>query len=112
MPHAVREALRRAEPAVDIRAMGEPGTPSFETEDPDLLAWLEREGWILVTRNRRTMPTHFAAHLSGGGHVPGILMAGEDFSVVQLVEDLLLIWSATEAEEWQDCLIYLPLAPR
>jgi hypothetical protein len=39
-------------------------------------------------------------------------MAGEDFSVVQLVEDLLLIWSATEAEEWQDCLIYLPLAPR
>ena len=112
MPHAVREALHRAEPAVDVRVMGERGTPPLEIEDPILLAWLEREGWILLTRNRRTMPTHFAAHLEAGGHVPGILMVGEDFSVAQLVEDLLLIWSATEAEEWQDRLIYLPMVSR
>jgi len=112
MPHAVREALHRAEPAVDVRVMGERGTPPLKIEDPNLLAWLEREGWILLTRNRRTMPAHFAAHLEAGGHVPGILMVGEDFSVAQLVEDLLLIWSATEAEEWQDRLIYLPMVSR
>ena len=70
MPHAVREALHRAEPAVDVRVMGERGTPPLKIEDPNLLAWLEREGWIL------------------------------------------LIWSATEAEEWQDRLIYLPMVSR
>ena len=58
-----------------------------------------------VTRNRRSMPTHFAAFLEAGGHVPGILMVGEDFSVAQLSEDLLLIWGASEAEEWRDRLV-------
>lgn len=56
MPQAVREAVGRLEPAVDVRVMGEPGSPSLEAEDPDLLAWIEREGRILVTRNRRSMP--------------------------------------------------------
>ncbi len=44
MPPAVREAVGRLEPAVDVRVMGEPGSPSLEAEDPDLLAWIEREG--------------------------------------------------------------------
>ncbi len=54
MPHALREALRRVEPAVDVRVMGEVGCPPLETEDLELLAWIERE-------NRKgscsTMPT-------------------------------------------------------
>lgn len=112
MPHAVREALARVEPAVDIRVMGEAGSPPLETEDSDLLAWLEPEGRILVTRNRRTMPAHFTEFLEAGGHVSGILMVGEDFSIAQLVEDLILIWGASESEEWRDRLIYLPLVPR
>jgi len=112
MPHAVREALRRLEPLLDVQVMGEAGSPPLETEDLDLLAWLQREGRILVTRNRRTMPTHYANFLEAGGHVPGILMVAEDFSIAQLVDDLFLIWSASEAEEWWDRLIYLPLVSR
>jgi hypothetical protein len=112
MPHAVREALRRLEPLLDVQVMGEAGSPPLATDDQDLLAWLEREGRILVTRNRRTMPTHFAKFLEAGGHVPGILMVGEDFSMAQLVEDLILIWGVSETEEWRDRLIYLPLVPR
>ena len=65
-----------------------------------------------VTRNRRSMPTHFAEFLEAGGHVPGILMVGEDFSVARLSEDLILIWGASEAEEWRDRLVYLPLVSR
>jgi Domain of unknown function (DUF5615) len=112
MPHALREALRRVEPAVDVRVMGEAGCPPLETEDRELLAWIEQENRILVSRNRRTMPQHFATHLEAGGHVPGILMVSEDFSMAELVDDLLLIWSASEAGEWRDQLIYLPLVPR
>ena len=37
MPHAAREALRRAEPAVDVRVMGERGTPPLKIEDPTYL---------------------------------------------------------------------------
>lgn len=112
MPHALREALRRVEPAVDVRVMGEAGCPPLETEDLELLAWIERENRILISRNRRTMPQHFATHLQAGAHVPGILMVSEDFSMAELVDDLLLIWSASEADEWRDQLIYLPLVRR
>jgi hypothetical protein len=39
-------------------------------------------------------------------------MPHEDFSIAQLVEDLLLIWGASESEEWRDRLVYLPFLPR
>jgi hypothetical protein len=112
MPHALREALRRVEPAVDVQVMGEVGCPPLENEDLELLAWIERENRILVSRNRRTMPQHFATHLQAGGRVPGILMVSEDFSMAELVDDLLLIWSASDADEWRDQVIYLPLVRR
>jgi predicted nuclease of predicted toxin-antitoxin system len=67
MPHALREALRRVEPAVDVQVMGEVGCPPLENEDLELLAWIERENRILVSRNRRTMPQHFATHLQAMG---------------------------------------------
>lgn len=30
-------------------------------------------------------------------------------SLRQLLDDLILIWTATEAEEWRDTIFYLPL---
>ncbi len=32
--------------------------------------------------------------------------------MMQLVEELLLIWAGSEAEEWRDRLVYLPLTLR
>jgi len=112
MPHAIREALRRVEPTVDVRVIGEPGCPPLGSEDRDLLRWIQDEERILVTRNRRTIPVYFAEHLAAGGHVAGILLVGEDFSMMQLVEELLLIWAGSEAGEWRDRLVYLPLTLR
>src|SRR5947209_4589649 len=40
--------------------------------DPDILLWAEREGRILVTKDKDSMSAHLADHLQSGHHSPGV----------------------------------------
>jgi hypothetical protein len=71
--------------------------------------WCEDNFFILVTNNRKSMPQHLQDHLAQGRHVPGIFELNPNMSIGETIEELLLIWGASEAEEYQDQLIYLPL---
>jgi hypothetical protein len=108
-PHAIRDQLLRRRPDMEILAVGDEGAPPFGTPDAELLGWAEKEGYILVSRNRRTMPKHLHHHLEAGGHVPGIFLLRPRYSVGEVIEDLLLIWEAAEPKEYQDQILYLPL---
>src|SRR5207302_3414761 len=74
MPRALIQALRQRDPGLVAWRIGQPGAPGLETPDPDLLGWCEAHDFVLVTNNRATMPGYLAAHLAGGGHVPGIFV--------------------------------------
>ena len=102
-------ALRRAEPAMDVWRVGQTGMPAFGSPDPALLAFCEREKRLLVSLDRATMPDHVAAYLAAGGSTWGVLLVTRRCSFRQLLDDLVLVWSATEAEEWRDSIHYLPL---
>ena len=39
----------------------------------------------------------------------GLILVPDRFPIRDVIEDLLLIWSLTEAEEWRDRLEWLPL---
>jgi len=65
---------------------------------------------LLVTSNRSSMPVHLRDHLATGHHVPGILVLNPDMTLGETLDELLLIWGASEAEEYRDLLLYLPLA--
>lgn len=56
------------------------------------------------------MPGHLGQHLESGHHVPGILTLNPNMSLVETAEELLLIWSASEMEEFLDQILYLPLS--
>jgi hypothetical protein len=103
-------ALRRAEPALDVWRVGQTGMPVFGSPDPELLAFCEREQRLLVSLDRATMPDHVAAYLAAGGSTWGVLLVTRRCSFRQLIDDLVLIWSATEAGEWRDSIHYLPLS--
>jgi len=83
--------------------------PVRGTPDPQLLHWIEREGYILVSRNRRTMPHHLRDHLEAGGHIPGIFLLRRRSPIGLILEDLLLIWEVGRLEEYRDRIEYLPL---
>jgi hypothetical protein len=70
---AIQRQLRRLDPDIDVLAIGDPEAPRSGTSDPDILVWLETNGYILVTENRNTLPGHLTDHYASGRHVPGIL---------------------------------------
>lgn len=95
-----------------MRQVGTPDSPAKGTLDPDLLLWCEEHAFILVTNNRKTMPGHLHDHLVSGHHVPGILIMNSKMTIAETIEELLLIWVASDEEEYHDRLEHLPLSGR
>jgi hypothetical protein len=40
---------------------------------------------------------------------PGVILLREAISISTAIEELILIWSASEAEEWKGRLVWIPL---
>jgi hypothetical protein len=54
------------------------------------------------------MPAHFARFLESRSS-RGVIIVAQDLDVGAAVEDLLLIWAASEADEWRDQLGFVPV---
>lgn len=106
---AYRKQLRRSAPEIEVWIVGDPGAPPRGTPDPAILSWCEANDFVLVTNNRKSMPGHLEAHLTRGGHVPGILVFNPAMTMGALIDELVLIASASDAGEYQDLILYLPL---
>jgi hypothetical protein len=88
---AIQRQLRRLDVRLEVLAIGDPGAPSAGTSDPDLLVWLEKEGHILVTENRSTMPVHLAARYAAGGHIPGVFWIRPRAGLGAIIEEINVI---------------------
>ena len=98
----------RGEDPIDVVRVGDAPDLPLASDDPAVLAWAEREGRILVTGDKNTIPTHLAAHLAQGRHSPGVFMVRPAWSVRAVVELLVLAAYVSEAEEWQDRVEFIP----
>lgn len=76
--------------------------------DPAVLALAAREGRLLISRDRKTMPRHFATFISNN-HSSGVLLIKRHASLGEVIADLVLIWETSEAEEWYGSIAYIPL---
>lgn len=108
----VREALvaglLRVEPGIDILAVGDANGPPKGTLDPALLVWAEREKYTLISRDRSTMRDHVIDHLAAGHHTWGVFLLRQQRTWSEIIECLILIWSASQAEDWQDRIEWIP----
>ena len=77
-------------------------------DDPQVLEYARSEQRILVTHDRRTMPYHFAEFIKESTS-SGVIIVSQQISVHQFVEDILLIWSATEIDDWINRIAALPI---
>jgi hypothetical protein len=102
----VLRGLRRAAPEVDIRSAVDAGLVGLK--DPDILRICADSGRILVSQDRRTMPAHFARYVTGA-QSPGVIVLREAIPIATAIEELLLIWIASQAEEWINRLAWIPL---
>jgi len=101
----VKAALRR-EPGIDFHTAQAAGLGGLK--DRDVLTLAARSGRLLVTHDRRTMPKHFADFIATETSA-GVLIVPQKMPVTRVVEELILIWAATEADEWRNRIHCLPL---
>ena len=106
-PDLIR-ALVQLAPGINILRVGDPGAPTRRTIDPDLLVSAESLGRALVSGDRQTMTGHLTDHFAAGRHTHGAILMRSGFPMAAYVQDLLLIWYATTADEWIDRTDYIP----
>ena len=100
------EGVRRREPSIDFKSSNEAELPGLA--DPTVLAKAASEGRVLVSHDFRTMPGHFFRFIAEA-RSPGVILISQDLSIGQAIEGLILVWSASDPEDWINRLEYFPL---
>lgn len=100
------KATLRLEPAIDFQTAHAAGLAGLK--DPDVLKLAADQGRVLVSHDRKTMPIHFGQFIQLESS-PGLLIISQKLPISQVAAELLLIWSASEPEEWVNRLRSLPL---
>ncbi len=77
-------------------------------KDPAVLELSAQQKRILVTHDRRTMPTEFAAFVVNK-HSSGVLIVSKKIPINIVINDLVLIWSVSTSQEWLDRIAEIPL---
>lgn len=89
---------------MDVKTAGLRGTG-----DPALLDLAAQGDRVLITYDRHTMPRHVRDRVAAGGHTPGVFMlAQEQNAIGKIIEDLLLVWTASHSDECRNRIVYLP----
>jgi hypothetical protein len=100
------DGLRSREPAIDILDVKTAGLR--RAKDPDLLELAALQDRILITYDRRTMTRHIRELRTAGKPIPGVFIVPDRPSAIgEIIEWLLLVWTASEAEEWRDEIVYV-----
>ena len=90
--------LRRREPSGGVVGV----------RDPDVLKIAAESARILVFHDRKTMPAHFYQFCEERTS-PGIIIVPQNLDIGAAIDDLLLIWTATDAEEWVGHIGFVPV---
>jgi predicted nuclease of predicted toxin-antitoxin system len=105
LDHRIITAVKRLDPAVDFQSA--PALGLHRVPDPEVLALAAREGRILVSHDRRTLPDHFRDFIASQTS-PGVIIISQKLSIARAAELLHLLWAATEAEEYTNIIYSLP----
>jgi hypothetical protein len=98
--------LRRREPAIDF--LDARGGGLIGAADSIVLQIAAESGRILISHDRKTMPGHLMRFLENHSS-PGVILVSQDLDIGAAIEDLLIIWAASDADEWRNQLGFLPL---
>ena len=101
----VRGLLIR-EPAIDFE-LPEAAIPE-KTPDPAVLDLAESLGRVLVTHDVGTMPQWFQRRVEER-RCAGLILVPQGLSIREAIEELLIVWHVSDAEEWVNQMLRLPL---
>jgi len=97
----------RREPTMDFLTANEADLEGVP--DPAVLALASEQDRILVSHDFQTMPRHFGDFLQAGASSPGVLLVPQYLPIGEAVDELVLIWNASDADEWENRILGIPL---
>lgn len=98
--------VRRRVPEIDFQYAQEADLVGIT--DVEVLSRAATDNRVLITHDRRTMPLHFAEFITKTD-CPGVFVISQHATISRVIDDLILIWHATEAEEYINSIRTLPL---
>jgi len=101
----VTGVIRRV-PEIDFQTATEADLSGIH--DEEVLGYCAGEGRLLVSHDWRTMPYHFANFLANGTS-PGLLIVPQSMEVSRAIEELIVVWMASDAEEFVNNIRRLPI---
>lgn len=99
--------LRRLVVDVDVVRVQDVGLRTLD--DETILEWAAGAGRALVTQDIRTMPDFAHARVGAGLPMPGVFVLPTTMSIGTAIDELAAIIGASDAAEWQNRVVYLPL---
>ena len=103
---AIVLGLRRREPSANFVQAYEAGAAG--KDDLTVLQIAAEQNRILVSHDLKTMPQHFR-HFIARQTSPGVILIPQKLPLSTAIEQLVMIWLASEAEEWVNQIRFLPL---
>lgn len=97
--------LKRREPLVDFQRASDVDLAA--KADLEVLRIAATAGRILVTHDWKTMPAAFE-EFTATQPSSGVLLEPQRLSVGIAIEELLLVWAASDAEDWENVLCPIP----
>ncbi len=104
---AIVSGVLRREPSVDFQTSGAAGLRG--RKDIEVLGLAAQGQRVVVSHDVGTMPAHFRLFTNAGNHSSGMILIPQSLDIGTAIDELLLIWLASEASEWDNRLVWLPL---
>ena len=77
--------------------------------DPALLEWAAMRGLILLTHDRKTIPSFAHARVAAGLPMPGVFVVSSNMPIGQAIDQLRIAAHCLSQDECQDVVRYFPL---
>ncbi len=77
--------------------------------DAEVLELAAQQQRVLVSHDVGTMPSHFRIFVNAGKDSASVFLIPQSIDTRMAIDELLLIWAASEAAEWKTRLVWLPL---
>ncbi|MFI5387515.1 MAG: hypothetical protein ACHQ50_15510 [Fimbriimonadales bacterium] len=92
---------------IDALRVGDPSDLPLGSDDPFILLWAEREGRVLVSFDRSSLPVHPKDRLAAGHGSPGIFLIRPQCRIPHLIAFLSLAAYAGDEAQWVDQITYI-----
>jgi hypothetical protein len=104
---AILSGVLRSEPSIDFLTAHAAGLRRMK--DPEVLALAAGQQRVLISHDVGTMPAHFRAFRKAGRRSAGVFLVAQTLDIGTVIEELLVVWLVSDASEWENRLVWLPL---